>query len=115
MAAWWTELPPPRVLYTDVSGGVVEGYSEADVREIVRKLVREIVAAPEPPMRMTETQARALRLLLEHGSPTAAAKALGLNSAQSIDDALRRLKVRYPGRNTLQLCVEFSRRGYEIG
>lgn len=110
--AWWAALPPPRVLYTDPSGGQIEGYSADDVRAIVERALRDAIVAPEQRMRLHRRQARVLALLIERGSPSAAAATVGV-STQALHATLQRLRERHKCKTNLQLCVEFARRGWE--
>lgn len=108
---WTAGLPPPRWLYVDPNGGVIEGYSQDDLRAIVRQVVREIAGRRETPVRLTRLEGRAAELLIAHGTVEDAVQT-GECTARSMYDALDRARKRLQLKSTLQLCAEVARRGW---
>lgn len=99
------KIPPPRVLYTDVNGGQILGYTEADI-------VDAMTGYRSTGLRLNDKEARAIFALIEHGSTKLAADALGL-SLKTFETHLRRARERNNKTTTLQLVVAYVRLVYD--
>lgn len=94
-------LPPPRILYTDVNGGQILGYTEDDMRWAMG-LPRANRETPLPARCKDAVDA-----YIAHGSVKGAARALG-RSTDAVASALRDARRAFKCRTTTQLCTAYA-------
>lgn len=95
-----TFIPPPRILYTDVNGGQILGYTEEDMREAAG-------LKPQIALKLTPRQRQTVEAMMIHGTLKGAAKALGVQE-NSVKKALQSARVKAGATSTLQLCLMYS-------
>lgn len=101
-------FPAPRVLYTDVCGGQILGYTEDDMRAAL------CMARPRPDLKLTRRQAAVVDAMLKHGTQKGAARALAIQE-NSVKKALQLARKKAGGVSTLQLCVAWVTGGADSG
>lgn len=99
-----SKIPPPRVLYTDVNGGQILGYTEADI-------IDALTAYRSGDLKLNDKEARVIFALIEHGSTKLAADALGV-TLSTVEATLSRARKKNSMRTTLLLVVAYLRLVY---
>ncbi len=103
------QFPAERILYTDLNGGQILGYTKGDLHRFAVNALQSAERAPTPlPHPLSDWQALVLQTLIECSSRRAASKKLGCGE-WAIKSAIERMQAKYPGKSVLQLCVMYSR------